>query len=58
MEFKHCVPLAKYDLVASRLVSNDLIFSNDIPVNIQLLIFLLISNIMELSIGAKNRKFW
>ena len=45
-------------MIGSRLVSNGLIFSDDIPVDIQLVIFLLLSYIMELSIGEKNEKFW
>ena len=43
-------------MVDSRLVSNGLIFSDDIPVNIQLVTFLLLSNFSKLSIGAKTRK--
>ena len=43
-------------MVVSRLLSNGLIFSDDIPVEIQLVTFLLLSNIRELSTGAKTRK--
>ena len=40
-----------------RLVSNGLISWDDILVDIQLEYLLLLSNINELSIGAKNKKF-
>ena len=50
------LPLAKLDIVSSRLVSNGLIFSVNIPVDIQLVTFLLLSNIRELSIGGKTTK--
>ena len=49
--------LGKLDMVGSRLVSDVLIFSSDILVDIQLLTFLLLSKVSELSIGAKT-KFW
>ena len=49
--------LAKLDMIVSRLVSNGLIFSDDISVDIQLVTFLLLSNISELSIVAKTKKF-
>ena len=48
--------MAKLVMVGSRLVSNGLIFSDDIPVTIQLVTFLLLSNISELRIGAKTIK--
>ena len=57
LNFKFTLPLAKLDMVGSRLVSNRLIFSDDISVNIQLATILLLSHIMELSIGTKTRKF-
>ena len=57
LSFKITLPLAKLDMVESRLVSNDLIFSDDILVDIQLVTFLLLSNVSELSTEAKNRKF-
>ena len=57
LNFKITLPLAKLEMVVSRLVSNDSIFSDDIPVNILSVTFLLRSNIRELSIGAKTRKF-
>ena len=39
---------------SSRLVSNGLIFPNEIPVDIQLVTFLMLSNIIELSIREKT----
>ena len=57
LNFKITLPLAKLDMVGSRLISNGLIISDDIPVDIQSVTFLLLSNIRELSIGAKTRKF-
>ena len=38
LNFKFTLPLAKLNKVGSRLVSNGLIFSGDIPVDIQLVI--------------------
>ena len=49
--------LAKLDMVGSRLVSNGVIFSDAIPVDIPWATFLLLSNISELKIGEKNKKF-
>ena len=46
--------LAKLDLVCSRLVSNGLIFSNIILVDIQLVTSLLLSTVGGLSTGGKN----
>ena len=57
LNFKCTLPLAKLDMVSSRLVSNGLIFSDHILIDIQLVTYLLLSNIRELSIGAKVRKF-
>ena len=57
LNFKVTLLLAKLNMVGSRLVSNGLFFSNDIPVNIQLVTFLLLSNISKLSIGPKAKKF-
>ena len=37
--FKITPPFDKLDMVSSKLVSNGLIFTDDIPVNIQLVIF-------------------
>ena len=45
-------------MVSSRLVTNGLTFSYDIPVNIRLIIFLLLPNISELNITAKTKKSW
>ena len=56
LNFKFTLPLAKLDIVGSRAVSNGSIFSDDIPVDIQLVTFLLLSNIRKLRIGAKTRK--
>ena len=58
LNFEITLPLTKLDIVGSRLVSNCLILSDDIPVYIQLVTFSLLSNISELSIGAKIKKFW
>ena len=57
LNFKITLPMANLDMVGSRLVSNGLIFSDDILVKIQLVTFLLLSNIRELSIGSKTKKF-
>ena len=51
------LPLAKLDVVISRLVSNSLVFSVDIPVDIELVTFLLLSNTSELTNGTKKWKF-
>ena len=51
-------PIAKLDMVGSKLVSNGLIFLDDILFNIQLVILLLLFNITELNIRAKTKKFW
>ena len=58
LNFTIALPLAKLGIVGSRLVSNGLIFSDDILVDIQLVTLLLLSNTLELRIGAKTRKFW
>ena len=57
LNFKITLPQAKLDMVGSRLVENVLIFPDHIPVDIQLVTFLLLSNISKLSIGAKTKKF-
>ena len=49
--------LAKLDMVRSMLISNGLIFSDDILLDIQLVTFLLVYNINELIIGTKIKKF-
>ena len=56
LNFKITVTLAKLDMVASRLVTNGLIFVDGIPVNIQLVTFSLLSIISELEIGIKTQK--
>ena len=48
--FKINLPLAGLDKVSSRLVSNGLIFSDEILVDIQSITFLLLCNISETSI--------
>ena len=53
LNFKFTISLAKLDIVGS----NALIFSFDIPVNIQLVTFLLLCNIRKLSTEAKTRIF-
>ena len=58
LNFNVTLPLAKLDMVGSRLVSNSLIFSDDIPVNIALVTFLLLLNIRKLYIRAKSKKNW
>ena len=58
LNFKITLPLATLDMVGSRLVSNGLFFSGDIPIYIQLATFLLLYNVSELSIGAKVKSFW
>ena len=45
--------LAKLDVVDSRIVLNGLIFSDNIPVGIQLVTFLLLSNKVKLALGQK-----
>ena len=49
------LPLVKLDMVGSRLVSNGLIFSGDIPIHTKLVNFLLLSNVSELSLGTKTK---
>ena len=50
LNFKITLPLDKLDMVSSKLVSIGLIFSDNIPVNIQLVTFLLLFNISEVRI--------
>ena len=57
VNFKFTVALAILDIVGSRPVLNGLIFSDYILVDIPSVTFLLLSNIRELNIGAKARKF-
>ena len=56
LNFKITLPLAKLDMASSRLVSSGLILLDDIPVNIQVVTFLLLYDIRELSTRAKNQK--
>ena len=58
LDFKITLPLAELSMGSSRLVSNVLIISDDILVNMQLVTFLMLSSIRELSIGEKTRWFW
>ena len=51
------LPLAKFEIDGLRLVSNALIFSDDISVDIQLVTFSLLCNFKGLKTGAKTRKF-
>ena len=51
--FKITLPLAKLDMVTLRFVSIFFIISDDIPNDIPLVTFLLLSNIRKLSIRAK-----
>ena len=55
--FNFPLPLAKLDIVSLRQISNGSIFLDDIEVNIQLVTFLLLSDIKEITLGAKIRKF-
>ena len=57
LNFKVILPLTQLEVVGSRSISNGLVFSDDNPVDIQLVIFLLLSSITELSIGEKTKKF-
>ena len=57
LNFKITLPLAKLNMVVSKLVSNGLIFSDDILIDIKLANFLLLPNISQLSIGANTKKF-
>ena len=45
---------AKLDIINARRESNDLVFLRDTPLGILLVTILLLSNVSELSIGAKN----
>ena len=54
LNFKFTLPCAKLAIVDSRSVPNDLIFSDNILVAIQLVTFLFLSNIRELIIGTKT----
>ena len=56
--FKITLPWTKLDTVGSKILSNGFIFSDDIPVNIHLVTYLLISTVTELKIGEKTKKLW
>ena len=56
LNFKITLPF-QVNIQGLRLVSNGLISWDDILVDIQLEYFLLLSNINELSMGPKNKKF-
>ena len=51
------LPLAIFEMIGSRFLSNYLIFLDNISADIHLVTFLWLSNISEVSIGAKTRKF-
>ena len=55
--FRITLPLDKLDMAGSSLVPNSLIFSDNIPVDIQLVTFSLASTISEINFGAKAKKF-
>ena len=60
LHFMLTLPLAKLVMIGEWLGSNGLIFSDDIPVDIQLvtlLLLLLLSNFNELSLGPKLKNF-
>ena len=57
LNFKITLPLAMLDMVGSQLVSGGLVFSHYIPVDIQLVIFLLLLNISELAFWGKTKYF-
>ena len=57
LNFNFPLPLAKLDIISLRQISNGSIFLDDIEVNIQLVTFLLLSDIKEITLGAKIRKF-
>ena len=56
LNFRLTLRLAKLDMIGAKLVSKGLILSRDAPIDIQLVTFLLLSNVKELSIGAKTKK--
>ena len=53
LNFSITLPLAKFIMVGERLLSNGLTFLGNTPPDIQLVTFLLLSDVSELSIGAK-----
>ena len=54
--FQITLPLDKLDIVHLGLVSNGLIFSDVVPVDIQLVTFLLLFNISDLKIGERAKR--
>ena len=56
LNFKLNLPLAKLVMVGARLTSNGLIYLGNILSDVQLMTFLLLSNISELSIRVKTKK--
>ena len=58
LNFRITLPLAKLVMVGPRLASNGLTFLGNTPVDIQLVTFLLLSHVSELSIGTETKIFW
>ena len=56
LDFRLTLPLAKLVMIEGRLVSNGLIISGESEADIHSVIFLLLPNVIELSIGAKLKK--
>ena len=56
LNFKITPPLAKLDMVGSRLVSNGVIFSGDTTVDILLVSYLLLASVSELSVEERTKK--
>ena len=57
LNFMLTLTLAKLDMVSTQLGSNGLILLGNTPVNIQLITFLLLSNVSELNTGAETKRF-
>ena len=57
LNFMLTLTLAKLDMVGTQLGSNGLILLGNTPVNIQLITFLLLSNVSELNTGAETKRF-
>ena len=58
LNFMLTLTLAKLDMVGTQFGSNGLILLGNTPVNIQLITFLLLSSVIELSTGTKTKRFW
>ena len=56
ISFKISLPLAKLEMVSSRLLLNGLILLAGISFNMQLIAFLVLSNVNELSTDLKTKK--